>query len=78
MDDLLPTKEKFMTYKNNNGCSRPFLEYKLPQLIAEFNKACFDKDTDVAHDIYHELTFRKTKKACRFKTTTVEPMLDRL
>ena len=55
-----------MTYKNNNGCSRPFLEYKLPQLMAEFNKACFDKDTDVAHDIYHELTFRKTKKACRF------------
>ena len=78
MDDLLPTKEKFMTYKNNNVCNRPFLEYKLPQLIAEFNKACFDKDTDVAHDIYHELTFRKTKKACRFKATTVEPMLDRL
>ena len=67
-----------MTYKNNNGCSRPFLEYELPQLIVEFNKACFDKDTDVAHDIYDELTFRKTKKACRFKTTTVEPMLDRL
>ena len=42
-----------MTYKNNNGYSRPFLEYKLPQLIAEFSKACFDKNTDVVHDIYH-------------------------
>ena len=67
-----------MTYKNNNGCSRPFLEYKLPQLIDEFTKACFHRDTDVVHEIDYELTFRKTKKACRFKTSTVEPMLDRL
>ena len=62
-------------YKNYNGSDRPFVQFKLPQLITEFNKACFHKDPDMAHDIYHELTFRRTKKANRFKTE-VETVLD--
>lgn len=50
-----------------NGNDRPFVQYELPELRQEIFTAVKEDNHNVVHDIYNEMSFRRSRRAKKFQ-----------